>query len=127
MTISGSTADAYYRDEAKLGAALAKALNQEVLALAAAGCTWIQIDERSAGFFALGLAQRQQLPVILICTSGSAVTHWFPAVVEASHSYTPLLLLSADRPQQLQNCGANQTINQKSLSPTKVAVMNHRH
>lgn len=45
MTISGSTADAYYRDEAKLGAALAKALNQEVLALAAAGCTWIQIDE----------------------------------------------------------------------------------
>ena len=45
MTISGSTADAYYRDEAKLGAALADALNKEVLALAAAGCTWIQIDE----------------------------------------------------------------------------------
>ncbi len=82
--------------------------------------TWIQIDERSAGFFALGLAQRQQLPVILICTSGSAVTHWFPAVVEASHSYTPLLLLSADRPQQLQNCGANQTIDQRSLFSSHV-------
>ena len=77
--------------------------------------TWIQIDERSGGFFALGLAQRQQRPVILICTSGSAVANWYPAVVEASHSYTPLLLLSADRPAELQNCGANQTIDQKSL------------
>ncbi len=77
--------------------------------------TWIQIDERSAGFFALGLAQQEQSPVILICTSGSAVANWFPAVVEASHSYTPLLLLSADRPAELQNCGANQTIEQNFL------------
>lgn len=82
--------------------------------------TWIQIDERSGGFFALGLAQRQQIPVILICTSGSAVANWFPAVVEANHSYTPLLLLSADRPEQLQNCGANQTIDQKSLFSSHV-------
>ncbi|MCU7938571.1 MAG: hypothetical protein KZQ64_09905 [gamma proteobacterium symbiont of Bathyaustriella thionipta] len=50
---------------------------------------WVQIDERSAGFFALGLAQKKHQPVILICTSGSAVANWFPAVVEASHSYTP--------------------------------------
>ncbi|MDX2507125.1 MAG: 2-succinyl-5-enolpyruvyl-6-hydroxy-3-cyclohexene-1-carboxylic-acid synthase [Gammaproteobacteria bacterium] len=77
--------------------------------------TWIQIDERSAGFFALGLAQQECKPVILICTSGSAVTHWFPAVVEANHSYTPLLLLSADRPVELQHCGANQTIDQNFL------------
>lgn len=77
--------------------------------------TWVQVDERSAGFFALGLAQQEFKPVILICTSGSAVTNWFPAVVEASHSYTPLLLLSADRPSELQHCGANQTIDQNVL------------
>lgn len=77
--------------------------------------TWIQIDERSAGFFALGLAQQEQKPVLLICTSGSAVTNWFPAVAEANHSYTPLLLLSADRPAELQNCGANQTIEQSFI------------
>ena len=77
--------------------------------------TWIQIDERSAGFFALGLAQQKHQPVILICTSGSALANWFPAVVEANHSYTPLLLLSADRPTELQNCGANQTIDQQFL------------
>ena len=77
--------------------------------------TWIQIDERSAGFYALGLAQQKQQPVILICTSGSALAHWFPAVVEANHSYIPLLLLSADRPAELQQCGANQTIEQNML------------
>lgn len=77
--------------------------------------TWMQIDERCAGFFALGLAQQRQAPVIVICTSGSALSNWFPAVVEASHSYTPLLLLSADRPAELQGCGANQTIEQSFL------------
>ncbi|MCU7817336.1 MAG: 2-succinyl-5-enolpyruvyl-6-hydroxy-3-cyclohexene-1-carboxylic-acid synthase [gamma proteobacterium symbiont of Lucinoma myriamae] len=79
--------------------------------------TWVQIDERSAGFFALGLAQQQQhhQPTMLICTSGSALANWFPAVVEANHSYTPLLLLSADRPAELQDCGANQTMDQSFL------------
>lgn len=77
--------------------------------------TWIQVDERCAGFFALGLAQHKDQPVILICTSGSAVANWLPAVVEASHSYTPLILLSADRPEELQNCGANQSMNQSQL------------
>lgn len=77
--------------------------------------TWVQIDERSAGFFALGLAQQKHQPTILICTSGSAVANWFPSVVEASHSYTPLLLLSADRPAELQDCGANQTMDQRFL------------
>ena len=77
--------------------------------------TWVQIDERSAGFFALGLSQRKHIPTLLICTSGSAVANWFPAIVEASHSYTPLLLLSADRPEELQNCGANQTMDQKEI------------
>ncbi|MCU7837154.1 MAG: 2-succinyl-5-enolpyruvyl-6-hydroxy-3-cyclohexene-1-carboxylic-acid synthase [gamma proteobacterium symbiont of Taylorina sp.] len=82
--------------------------------------TWLQIDERSAGFFALGLAQQKQQPVILVCTSGSAVANWLPAVVEANHSYTALILLSADRPKELQNCGANQTIDQKSLFASQV-------
>ena len=70
------------------------------------------LDERSAAFLALGHAKRTRLPVALICTSGSALTHWFPAVTEASYSGIPLFLLSADRPPELQECGAGQTINQ---------------
>ncbi|MEK9771962.1 MAG: 2-succinyl-5-enolpyruvyl-6-hydroxy-3-cyclohexene-1-carboxylic-acid synthase, partial [Opitutae bacterium] len=64
---------------------------------------------------ALGYAKRTNLPTALICTSGSALTHWFPAVTEASYSGIPLLLLSADRPPELQECGAGQTINQINL------------
>lgn len=77
--------------------------------------THVQIDERCAGFFALGLAQQSAKPVLLICTSGTAVANWYPAIIEASYSKTPLILFSADRPQELQNCGANQTINQQHM------------
>ena len=73
------------------------------------------LDERTAGFLALGLSKRKNVPVALICTSGSALTHWFPAVTEASHSGIPLFLLSADRPPELQNCGAGQTIDQTNI------------
>ena len=73
------------------------------------------LDERTASFLALGFSQRTRQPTVLLCTSGSAVTHWFPAIVEASHSGIPLLLLSADRPDELQNCASGQTINQKEL------------
>ncbi|QPN58389.1 2-succinyl-5-enolpyruvyl-6-hydroxy-3-cyclohexene-1-carboxylic-acid synthase [Synechococcus sp. CBW1107] len=73
------------------------------------------IDERSAGFFALGLARAEGTPTVVITTSGTAVANLLPAVVEADSGTIPLLLLSADRPQRLKNCGANQTVNQEEF------------
>lgn len=77
--------------------------------------TWVRIDERSAAFFALGLARGEGTPAAVIATSGSAPTHWYPAVVESEHALVPLILLSADRPPELHGCGANQTIDQQAL------------
>lgn len=70
------------------------------------------LDERTAGFFALGLAKRTHKPTVLICTSGSAVVNYYPAVLEASMSGTPLLVLTSDRPPELRDCSAGQTIDQ---------------
>lgn len=75
----------------------------------------VQVDERSAAFFAMGMAKASGKPVALQCTSGTAAANWFPAVVEASQSGIPLILLTADRPWELQQCGANQTIDQGKL------------
>ncbi len=72
-------------------------------------------DERSAAFFALGLSKAHGRPAAVIATSGSAPANWYPAVIEASEDRVPLVLLSADRPEELQHCGANQTIDQHHL------------
>jgi len=73
------------------------------------------VDERSAGFFALGIAQQKQKPVILLCTSGSALLNYYPAVSEAYYSRIPLIILSCDRPTYKVDIGDGQTINQTKV------------
>lgn len=75
----------------------------------------IHIDERSAAFLALGIAKATGLPVPVVCTSGTAAANFHPAVLEASHTDAPLILLTADRPNELRGTGANQTTNQINL------------
>lgn len=75
----------------------------------------VRIDERSAGFLALGLAAGSRTPVAVITTSGTAVANLHPAVLEASHSGIPLLLLTADRPEELRGVGANQATVQHGI------------
>ncbi|MFT4148293.1 MAG: 2-succinyl-5-enolpyruvyl-6-hydroxy-3-cyclohexene-1-carboxylic-acid synthase [Micrococcaceae bacterium] len=74
-----------------------------------------RIDERTAAFTALGIAQETKKPVALITTSGTAISHAYPAILEAEASHIPLLLISADRPSYLKNSGASQTLNQSNL------------
>src|SRR3954471_15932146 len=74
-----------------------------------------QVDERGGGFFALGLAKATRRPVVLACTSGTAAAEYLPAVVEAHEAGVPLLVLTADRPPELREVGAGQTIDQVKL------------
>ncbi|MFV2174764.1 2-succinyl-5-enolpyruvyl-6-hydroxy-3-cyclohexene-1-carboxylic-acid synthase [Actinomadura sp. LOL_016] len=80
----------------------------------------VRIDERSASFLGLGLAKRAGRPVALVCTSGTAAANFHPAVIEAHQSGVPLIVITADRPPELRDTGANQTIDQVKLYGTAV-------
>lgn len=76
---------------------------------------WSHVDERCAAFFALGVAKRTRQPVVLVCTSGTAAANFFPAIAEAAYAHVPLVIVTADRPPELRDCGAPQTIDQIKL------------
>jgi len=79
-------------------------------------------DERTAAFIALGYAKSSGRPAIVSCTSGTAATHYFPAIAEADQSATPMIVLTADRPERLRGTGAPQTMNQIELFGSHVKV-----
>ena len=79
-------------------------------------------DERSAGFAALGYAKVTGVPAVVVCTSGSAATHYLPAIVEANQSATPMIVITADRPVRLRGTGAPQTMDQAELYGSHVKV-----
>lgn len=82
--------------------------------------THVQLDERAAGFFALGQARATGRPSVLVCTSGTAAANYFPAVVEANHAAVPMIVCTADRPPELRDWGAGQTIDQVAMFGTNV-------
>ena len=72
-------------------------------------------DERSLGFFALGCSKENRVPVAVMTTSGSAVANLIPSALEAYHMHCPVIFITADRPEELKHCGANQTCDQPPL------------
>jgi 2-succinyl-5-enolpyruvyl-6-hydroxy-3-cyclohexene-1-carboxylate synthase len=82
--------------------------------------THVSLDERAAGFFGLGLAKASRRPVALVCTSGTAAANFFPAIVEANYARVPLIVATADRPPELRDTGAPQTIDQVKLFGSQV-------
>src|SRR6185436_19046106 len=89
------------------------------LALALAGdgrfATHVHLDERSASFAALGIAKATGMPAIVLCTSGTAAANFHPAVLEAHHARVPMIVATADRPPELRDTGAGQTMDQAKL------------
>ena len=82
--------------------------------------TTSHVDERSAGFFALGISKKTSKPSIIITTSGTAVANLYPAIIESNYSKTPLIALTADRPEHNIGVGSNQAINQKYIFSNNV-------
>lgn len=80
----------------------------------------VALDERAGGYFALGLAKASRRPVALLCTSGTAAANYYPAILEARHARVPLVALTADRPPELRDAGAPQTIDQIKLYGDRV-------
>lgn len=85
----------------------------------------VRIDERSAGFLAVGLAKASGVAVAVVTTSGTAVANLHPALLEASHSHLPLVVITADRPSSMTHTGANQTTDQRSLFAAHVRAAAH--
>ncbi|MGX7263741.1 2-succinyl-5-enolpyruvyl-6-hydroxy-3-cyclohexene-1-carboxylic-acid synthase [Enterococcus crotali] len=82
--------------------------------------TFIEVDERSAAFFALGLSKTSLKPVVLLCTSGTAAANYYPAICEANASHIPLIILTTDRPHELRQVGAPQAMDQFHLFQSHV-------
>lgn len=82
--------------------------------------SYVIVDERSSGFFALGLAKKSNSPVAIVTTSGTAVAELYPAIVEAYYQRVPLIVCTADRPEYLRDRGSNQTINQKNIYKNQI-------
>lgn len=76
---------------------------------------WVLVDERSAAFFALGIARETNTPVALVCTSGTAAANYYPAIIEAYYARIPLLVLTSDRPHELRGVGAAQAMDQLGM------------
>lgn len=82
----------------------------------------VVLDERSAGYIALGIGKATGIPAVLICTSGTAAANYFPAIVEAKESGIPLIVITADRPPNLRGIGSSQTIDQTKLFGDQVVL-----